>query len=114
MLGDAIQDQTLVAGIGNMWMAETLWDERLSPWFRLGDVTEDDRRRVLERAGMSMRASVDAGREPRKRVHGRAGRPCVRCGTPIRSRGQGDANRTVYWCPGCQPGGKVGDGSRGA
>ena len=51
-----------------------------------------------------MRASVDAGREPRKQVHGRAGRPCPRCGTPIRSRGQGDANRTVYWCPACQPG----------
>ena len=34
-LGEALQDQTLVAGIGNMWMAETLWRARLSPWLRL-------------------------------------------------------------------------------
>ncbi|MGH3071031.1 MAG: zinc finger domain-containing protein, partial [Gaiellaceae bacterium] len=35
-------------------------------------------------------------------VYRRAGRPCLRCGTIVRSRGQGDANRTAYWCPGCQ------------
>jgi endonuclease-8 len=101
-LGEALQDQTLVAGIGNMWMAETLWRARLSPWLRLADVGEDARRRALETAAALMRASVDAGREPRKQVHGRAGRPCPRCGTPISSRGQGEANRTVYWCPVCQ------------
>jgi endonuclease-8 len=41
---------------------------------------------------------------PQKQVHARGGRPCPRCGTPIRSFGQGDANRTTYWCPSCQPG----------
>jgi endonuclease-8 len=103
-LGETLQNQTLVAGIGNMWMAEALWQARLSPWARLADVAEADRRRALETAAAQMCASVDAGREPRKRVHGRPGRPCPRCGTPIRSRGQGEANRTVYWCPVCQPG----------
>jgi endonuclease-8 len=102
-LGEALQDQTVVAGIGNMWMAETLWRARLSPWLPLGDVGEEDRRRVLETAAALMRAAVDAGREPPKQVHGRAGRACRRCGTPIRSAGQGDANRTAYWCPTCQP-----------
>jgi endonuclease-8 len=102
-LGESIQDQTIVAGIGNMWMAETLWHERLSPWACLADIPESDRRRVLETAARLMRASVSAGREPRKRVHARVGRPCPRCGTPIRSHGQGDANRTAYWCPACQP-----------
>ena len=38
-LAETIQDQTLVAGIGNMWAAETLWDARLSPWLRLGEVS---------------------------------------------------------------------------
>jgi formamidopyrimidine-DNA glycosylase len=37
-----------------------------------------------------------------RRVYKHSGRPCPRCGTPIRSRGQGDANRTTYWCTGCQ------------
>jgi len=103
-LGETLQDQRLVAGIGNMWMAESLWRARISPWLRLADVDEPDRRRALETAAALMRASVDAGREPRKQAHGRAGRACSRCGTPIRSRGQGDANRTVYWCPACQRG----------
>ena len=82
-----------------MWMAETLWRARLSPWPRLADVPEADRRLALETAATLMRASVDAGREPRKQVHARAGRPCARCGTPIRSRGQGDANRTGLLVP---------------
>jgi endonuclease-8 len=50
-----------------------------------------------------MRASLEDGRAERA-VYRRAGRPCPRCGGPIRSRGQGDDNRTAYWCPGCQRG----------
>jgi endonuclease-8 len=103
-LGDVLQDQRLIAGIGNMWMAETLWHAKLSPWQRIGDVARADRLRVLETAATLMRASVDGGGDPRKNVHGRAGRPCPRCGTPVRSWGQGDANRIAYWCPACQPG----------
>jgi endonuclease VIII len=38
----------------------------------------------------------------RARVYGHPGGPCPRCGTQIRSRGQGEQNRTTYWCPGCQ------------
>jgi endonuclease-8 len=102
-LGEIIQDQTLVAGIGNMWMAETLWRVRLSPWLPLRDLPDAERLRVLETAAALMRAAVDAGREPRKQIHARGGRACPRCGTPIRAYGQGDANRTAYWCPSCQP-----------
>ena len=103
-LGDILQDQRLIAGIGNMWMAETLWHVRLSPWQRLSNVARADRLRALETAAALMRASVDAGHDLKKNVHGRAGRACPRCGTPIRSWGQGDANRIAYWCPVCQPG----------
>jgi len=37
-------------------------------------------------------------------VYGRAGRPCRRCGTPVRSAGQGlgPEERITYWCPRCQ------------
>jgi endonuclease-8 len=108
-LGETLQDQRLVAGIGNMWMAETLWRARISPWTPVHDVPDAERRRALDTAAKLMRAAVDAGREPRKEVHGRAGRPCRRCGTPLLSRGQGDANRTVYWCQTCQPGREVAD-----
>jgi endonuclease-8 len=103
-LGEALLDQTLVAGIGNMWMAEALWEARLSPWRRLHDVPEAERRLALEAAAELMRASVDRGREGPRRVYGRAGRPCPRCRTPIKAWGQGDDNRIAYWCPACQEG----------
>ncbi|MGI8728555.1 MAG: hypothetical protein ACR2LK_00900 [Solirubrobacteraceae bacterium] len=48
-------------------------------------------------AGRSVEA-VDAHRV----IYSRAGRPCPRCGEPVRSRGQGDDNRITYWCAGCQ------------
>src|SRR3954469_12399600 len=39
-VGDAVLDQRLVAGIGNMWKAEALWDVRVSPWRPLADVSD--------------------------------------------------------------------------
>src|SRR5262249_9698780 len=64
-IGDALLDQRHVAGIGNMWRVEALWHERLSPWTRVADLTDDDLQRVLGRAGRLMRASVEGVREPR-------------------------------------------------
>ena len=103
-LGESLLDQSLVAGIGNMWLAEVLWVEAVSPWVRLGNVAERERRAVLETTRRLMAAAVDSGREPGRRVYRRAGRPCSRCGGRIRSWGQGDGNRMTYWCPGCQAG----------
>ena len=100
-LGEALQDQHLVAGIGNMWMSEALWAVRVSPWRPLGRVSDDELVAALGWAREAMRASI-AGSRARRSVYRRAGRPCPRCATPIESRGQGDANRTAYWCPGCQ------------
>jgi endonuclease-8 len=101
-LGEVLQDQRLVAGVGNMWMSEALWAVRLSPWLRLAEVSDEELFDALQWARSTMRASV-AGARPARAVYRRAGRPCRRCGTPIESRGQGDDNRTAYWCPECQP-----------
>jgi endonuclease VIII len=103
-LGETLLDQSLVAGIGNMWLAEALWAARLSPWRRLRDVSEEDRRRALESAAALMRAAVDGARRGGHEVYRRAGRSCPRCGARIRAFGQGDDNRTAYWCPACQRG----------
>jgi len=102
-LGETLLDQSLVTGIGNMWLAESLWDAQLSPWRTLRDVPEADRRRALESAAALMRASLDTGRESR-RVYRRAGQPCPRCSAPILSWGIGVDNRIAYWCPRCQEG----------
>jgi endonuclease-8 len=102
-LGEALLDQRLVAGIGNMWKAEALWLAKVSPWRSLGDVSDEELRTVLDEAARLMRGSVD-GVRGRRAIYRRVGRPCPRCGEPVRSRGQGDDNRTAYWCPRCQPG----------
>ena len=107
-LGDALLDQRLVSGIGNMWKAEALWHARISPWRALGAVDDAALRDVLAHAARLMRGSLETGREARS-IYRRAGRPCPRCGVRIRSRVQGDANRTAYWCPRCQPDGGEAD-----
>ncbi len=103
-LGEALQDQRLVAGIGNMWMAEALWTIRASPWQRVREAGDETLGDAVATARQLMQAALASGR-PGRQVYRRAGRPCLRCGTIVRSRGQGDANRTVYWCPECQAGG---------
>ena len=100
-LGEALQDQRLVAGIGNMWMAEALWAIRVSPWARVAYVGDETLAEALGAARRLMRESLATGR-PGRSVYRRAGRPCPRCATIVNSRGQGDENRTAYWCPGCQ------------
>ncbi len=104
-LGDALLDQRLVAGIGNLWRAESLWDARVSPWRPLSDVSDDEVLAVLASAHRLMRTAVE-GTRPLRHVYRRAGRACHRCGTPIRSHAQGENARVAYWCPGCQRGGR--------
>ena len=114
-LGEVLQDQRLVAGIGNMWMSETLWAVRVSPLVPIRDVDDGELAAALRWAREAMLASV-AGARPTRGVYRRAGRPCRRCGERIASRGLGDANRTAYWCPRCQPlsaGDRFGAGARG-
>ncbi len=101
LVGEVLVDQHVVAGIGNAWLAESLWQARVSPWRQVGDVGDDELRAALSWTREAMRASV-AGSRSRRAVYRRAGRPCPRCGTRIESGGLGDANRTAYWCPGCQ------------
>jgi endonuclease VIII len=103
LVGDVLVDQRVVAGIGNMWLAETLWRARVSPWSQLSEVDDEALEVALRWAQQAMRAAV-AGVRPGRAVYRRAGRGCRRCGEPVRSRGLGDANRTAYWCPKCQPG----------
>jgi endonuclease VIII len=102
-LGDALLDQRNVAGIGNIWKAEGCWEARIDPWRRVADVTDDEALAVIEATCPRMLLSAREGpRTINPRVYGKTGRPCPRCGTAVLSRGQGDANRTTYWCPGCQ------------
>ena len=111
-VGDALLDQRLVSGVGNAYKAEVLFLAKVSPWRPLADVSWDDAERIGELSaelladGVRQRGRIQPYRTPSGRmdrwVYRRTGKPCRDCGTPIRSRGQGDANRTAYWCPNCQ------------
>ena len=104
-VGDALLDQRLVAGIGNMWKAEALWQSRVSPWRGLADVSDEDLRETLAAAHRLMHGRLEGAR-PLHQVYRRVGRTCHRCGASIRSFPQGEAARMAYWCPGCQQGGR--------
>jgi endonuclease VIII len=102
-IGDALLDQRNVAGIGNIWKAEGCWEAGIDPWRAVGQVADADAVAVIEAMRPRMTRSASEGqRAIRPRVYRRVGQPCPRCGMRIASRGQGDANRTTYWCPGCQ------------
>lgn len=100
-LGEALLDQRLIAGIGNIFKSEACWTARADPWLRTRELADERLAAVVEAAITTMREAVVTGRAPHN-VYRRTGMPCGRCGAAIRSRGQGDGNRTTYWCPGCQ------------
>jgi endonuclease-8 len=104
----ALLDQRALAGIGNIWRNETLFAERVDPFAPVADIDDAtlDRLVTTARRLLTASAGVAPGRA-RLAVYGRAGRPCPRCGTAIRSAPRnGDVPRTTYWCPSCQGGGR--------
>jgi endonuclease-8 len=111
-VGEALLDQRLLAGIGNLYKSETLFVERVDPWRRTGSVP--DLRRLVVTAQRLMRANRDhpeqsttgrMGRGQEHWVYRRDGEACLRCRTPIRRAEQGapPRARSTYWCPRCQP-----------
>ena len=110
-LGNALLDQRTVAGIGNVFKSEVAFVERMDPWAPVATFSDARLRSALGAARRLMRdnlrggARVTTGRHARGAalwVYARAGRPCRRCGTLIRSARQGELARTTYWCPRCQ------------
>jgi endonuclease-8 len=102
-IGDALLDQRTIAGIGNLWRAEGCWLARVDPWRPTAAVTDAEITTIIDALRPRMRESAGDGNQGRHRnIYNNAGRACPRCGTAIAARGQGDDNRTTYWCPGCQ------------
>ncbi|MFZ1993060.1 MAG: DNA-formamidopyrimidine glycosylase family protein [Solirubrobacteraceae bacterium] len=102
-IGDALLDQRNVAGIGNIWKSEGCWEAAVDPWRPLSSVGDEEALAIISAVRPRMLHSARYGRmrgEPA--VFRRAGRPCPRCGSKVLARGQGDDNRTTFWCPGCQ------------
>jgi endonuclease VIII len=107
-IGEALLDQTALAGIGNIYKSETLFLCGADPFAPVSDFPAEELETILAKARSLMAASVEphglrlAGRGVRW-VYRRSGEPCRRCGTEIRMRRQGTTARSTYWCPRCQP-----------
>lgn len=101
-VGAALLDQALIAGIGNVIRIEALWLAEISPWRRVGELSETEAADLVRHSQWIMETAIRRGSRP-QRIYGKlARRPCPRCGGRIRSHGQGDDNRLTYWCEGCQ------------
>jgi endonuclease-8 len=111
-IGEALLDQRCLAGLGTVYRAETLFLAGVSPYLTVSQVP--DLAKVVRLARRLLKANLERARPvttgvARKGqelwVYGRAGRPCRRCGTTIKSAMQGppQRERVVYWCPSCQP-----------
>ena len=114
-IGEVLLDQRVLAGIGTMYDAETLFIEKTPPWTPANELGIDAVRRIIERAYrllmMGKEDDVQSTTGSRRRgeekfVHARSGRPCRRCGTTIRVAMIGPApqDRTMFYCPRCQGG----------
>jgi endonuclease-8 len=119
-IGDALLNQRVLAGLGNVYKSEVLFVCGVSPFARVDALTDEQLARLVDTGRRLLNANVTTRLapmttytgyrrttrrdDPRERlwVYGRARLPCRRCGTPIEIRKQGTDARLTYWCPTCQ------------
>jgi endonuclease-8 len=121
-IADALLDQAVLAGVGNVFKSEICFVNGLHPFRKAATLTRDEAAAAIACAQRLLKANVlvDSGdtivtyRSQQRRtthesdpsaslwVYGRAGEPCRRCGESIRRRIQGDDARVTFWCPQCQ------------
>ena len=113
---DLLLDQRVACGIGNVYKSEVLFLTRRSPMLRLSDLGLSDLADLYCSAARLIQLNLGGGprttRDPqdgrgRLWVYGRAGRPCLVCGSGLMRERLGVSLRSTYWCPTCQASGMV-------
>ena len=130
-VADVLVDQSVIAGIGNVYKSEVLFGARINPFMRVSQLTREQLAEIVAVATRFMRANAGSGfnrtaadasatgeivtsvgmrrttgravPSARLWVYGRGGQPCRRCGTAISRQKQGPYAQSTYWCPRCQP-----------
>jgi formamidopyrimidine-DNA glycosylase len=110
-----LTDQSVIAGLGNAYSDEVLWEVRMSPFKPAANLTPDEAaalhaaivstlRAAVDRSAGTAAAELKAEKKSHLAVHGRAGLPCPRCGDEVRE--VSFATTSLQYCPTCQTGGK--------
>jgi endonuclease-8 len=118
-IGDALLNQRVLAGIGNVFKSEVLFLAAIDPFTPVSELEDGAIGRIIDIAAAQLRANV----APRERtlaptrgrrttgslhpgkglwVYSRGGQPCRKCGALIQARKTGADARLTYWCPRCQ------------
>lgn len=111
-----LMDQRQVVGVGNIYASEALFAARVKPTRAAGRLKRDEAERLVHGVRQILQAAIQAGGstirdyrnshgesgrfQERFLVYGRAGSPCLTCGTLIRAKSV--AGRNSFWCPQCQ------------
>ncbi len=110
-VADVLLEQRVASGVGNVYKSEILFLERVAPDRPLARVPDRVLCSLFARARELLRRNLGPGPrttrfDPDGRgrlwVYGRRGRPCFRCGEPVRSARIGRHLRITFWCPRCQ------------
>ena len=121
-IASALLDQRVMAGVGNVFKSEILFLCAINPFAAVSSLTGAQLERLVTTARKLVALNARLPTQPhdafypgsrrttgmmspraRLWVYDRAGKPCRRCGTPIRVVRQGLDARGTYWCPSCQP-----------
>lgn len=122
-VADALLDQSVMAGVGNVFKSEVCFACGLHPFRRVCTLTREEaaatiacarlllQHNVLEDSpdmivtyrGQQRRTTRSSDPGESLWVYGRAGEACRKCGEAIRRRIQGEDARVTFWCPRCQP-----------
>lgn len=107
-IAEALLDQTILAGVGNLYKSEVLFLRGVSPWTPVAAVPDlrglvelAQRLLAANRGRWSQSTTGSLHRGQTNYVYGRRAQPCRRCGMLVEKAEQGE--RVTYWCPRCQP-----------
>lgn len=114
-IADVLLDQRIASGIGNVYKSEVLFIHRIHPRCEVGALDGEQLAALYETAAHLLRRNLRTQRRttvptrrrpypnsPQLWVYGRAGKPCLECGTAVEHLRQGDLARSTYCCPHCQ------------
>jgi formamidopyrimidine-DNA glycosylase len=111
-----LRDQHAIAGIGRSWVDEILWEAKLSPFKRAGDLSEQEIAELEQSIVATLSMAIDSYEQNVKlpipdklpmplKVHRHEGEPCPRCATTLEAVHFEDY--TIAYCPACQTGGRT-------